>query len=127
MPVHVETLHSLAFVRPVGHFYGGDETAELEHKLGAVLDGTRNVVIDLERTRDLNSIAIGVLLGALRQAQAHQTEIALCNADRGIENVLTILKLVNILPVYPNVGAALAAFGRRPAERRESEPTRSIA
>jgi anti-anti-sigma factor len=116
MPVHVETLHSLAFVRPIGHFYGGDETAELEHKLGALLDGTRNVVIDLERTRDLNSIAIGVLLGALRQAQAHQAEIALCNADRGIENVLTIVKLVNVMPVYPDVAAAVAAFGRRPAQ-----------
>jgi anti-anti-sigma factor len=119
-------MHSLAFVRPIGHFYGGNETAELEHKLGALLDGTRNVVIDLERTRDLNSIAIGVLLGALSQAQRHHTEIALCNADRGIENVLTILKLVNVLPVYPNLAAALAAFGRRPAEKRPA-PTGSSA
>lgn len=128
MPVHVETLHSLAFVRPVGHFYGGDETAELEHKLGALLDGTRNVVIDLERTRDLNSIAIGVLIGALRQAQMHQTEIALCNADHGIHNVLTIVKLVNVLPVYPNVAAALAAFGRRPADgaARAAHPQHAV-
>jgi anti-anti-sigma factor len=116
MAVHVEKMHSIALVRPVGRFYGGDETAELEHKLGALLDGTRNVVIDLERTRDLNSSAIGVLLGALRQAKAHDAEIALCNADRSIENVLTIVRLVNVLPVHRDVASAVASFGPRPHE-----------
>ncbi len=115
MHVQVEQLHTIAFVRPIGRFYGGNETSELEHKLGAVLDGTRNVIIDLERTRDLNSIAIGVLIGAHRQAAKHRTQLALCNADLGIENMLAIMRLVNVLPVYPDVATAVAAFGRRPA------------
>jgi anti-anti-sigma factor len=117
MHVQVEQLHSLVIVRPIGRFYGGDETAELEHKLGALIDGTRNIIIDLERTRDLNSIAIGALLAAHRQALAHAAQLALCNADRGIENVLTILKLVNVLPVYADQHAAVAAFGPRTPTR----------
>jgi anti-anti-sigma factor len=122
MHVQVETLHSLAIVRPIGRFYGGAETAELEHKLGALLDGTRNVIVDLERTRDLNSIAIGALMAAHRQALAHAAQLALCHADRSIENVLTILKLVNVLPVYSDHAAAVAAFGPR-----ASGPTPSLA
>ena len=114
MHVQVETLHSLAIVRPIGRFYGGDETAELEHKLGALLDGSRNVIVDLERTRDLNSIAIGALMAAQRQARAHSAQLALCHADRGIENVLTILKLVNVLPVYSDHATAVASFTPRP-------------
>jgi anti-anti-sigma factor len=113
MHVQVETLHSLAIVRPIGRFYGGAETAELEHKLGSLLDGSRSVIVDLERTRDLNSIAIGTLMAAHRQAQAHSAQFALCHADRSIENVLTILKLVNVLPVYSDHGAAIAAFSPR--------------
>jgi anti-anti-sigma factor len=115
MHVQVEKLQSLAIVRPIGRFYGGDETAELEHKLGILLDGTRNVIVDLERTRDLNSSAIGALVAAQRQAAAHAAQIALCHVDRSIENMLTIIKLVNVLPVYADAAAAVAAFSPRPA------------
>jgi len=124
MQVHVEQLHSLALVRPVGRFYGGDETTELEHKLGALLDGTRNVIVDLERTRDLNSSAIGVLLGAHRQAQQRDAQLALCNADRNIESVLVILRLVNVLPVFPDVESAVQSFTRRPMHDPDAPPAR---
>ena len=109
MQVQVEHGHSFAIVRPVGSFYGGGETQELEHKLGALIDdGLPVVVVDLSRTRDLNSNAIGVLIGGQRRALLRGTSLRLCGADQAIQNVLTILKLVNVLPVFDRVEAALA-------------------
>lgn len=115
MQVQVEHGHSFAIVRPVGSFYGGGETVELEHKLGALIDdGLPVVVVDLSRTRDLNSNAIGVLIGGQRRAMARGTLLRLCGADQGLLNVLTILKLVNVLPVFDRVETALASVPARP-------------
>lgn len=121
MQVQVERGHSFAVVRPIGSFYGGSETDELERKLGALLeDGVPIVVVDLSRTRDLNSSAIGVLIGGYRRAVARDAALCLSGADQALQNVLTILKLVNVLPVYDRVETALAAVashqgGWRPA------------
>jgi anti-anti-sigma factor len=111
MHVQIERAHSYAVVRPAGSFYGGGETTELEHKLGALIDGgTPIVVVDLARTQDLNSSAIGVLVGAYRRSQPRGVALCLCGVDQSLLNVLTVLKLVNVLPVFPDVPRALAGM-----------------
>lgn len=116
MHVHVERRHHYAVVRPEGSFFGGDATAELEHKLGAVLDdGVPVVVVDLGHVEHLNSVAIGVLVAAGRRAAARGTAFSLCNADRSIHHVLVILRLVNFVPVFDRLDTALAVMARRQA------------
>jgi anti-anti-sigma factor len=111
MHVQIERAHSYAVVRPVGSFYGGGETTELEHKLGVLIDGGAPiVVVDLGRTQDLNSSAIGVLVGAYRRSQPRGVALCLCGVDQSLLNVLTVLKLVNVLPVFPDVSRALAGM-----------------
>jgi anti-anti-sigma factor len=120
MHVHVDRHLDLAVVRPVGRFFGGDETVELERKLGTLLDeGIRGLVVDLERTLHLNSSAISVLLAAHQRAHARGVALRLCNADRGIHSMLVILKLVNVMPVDAGVEQAMAAC------RPESATSRS--
>jgi anti-anti-sigma factor len=124
MHVQIERAHSFAVVRPMGSFYGGGETTEMEHKLGAVIDGsTPIVVVDLARTQDLNSNAIGVLVGAYRRSQSRNVALCLCGVDRSLLNVLTVLKLVNVLPVFPDLASALAGM-TRPARHA---PTSTVA
>jgi anti-anti-sigma factor len=110
MQVHVEHHRELAIVRPVGRFYGGHETIELEHKLGSLLeDGLRCIVVDLGRTLHLNSTAITTLLSAHQRARERGAELRLCSADQSIRSMLVILKLVNVLPVHDSPEQALAA------------------
>jgi anti-anti-sigma factor len=114
MHVHVERGHSYAVVQPIGSFYGGDESGELEHKLGAVVDsGVSTVVVDLSRTLDLNSTAIGIIVGAYRRAVAREVELRLSGADADLQNVLMILKLVTVIPMFETVQEALAARSRK--------------
>ena len=111
MHVQIDRAHSFAVVRPSGSFYGGGETTELEHKLGTLVDGgVPIVVVDLARTQDLNSNAIGVLVGAFHRSQGRGVALCLCGVDRSLLNVLAVLKLVNVLPVFPDLANALAGM-----------------
>jgi anti-anti-sigma factor len=122
MHVQVERGRTYAVVRLIGSFYGGDESAELEHKLGAtVQDGLPIVVVDLSRTLDLNSTAIGILVGAYRRAGDRGTELRLSGPDVDLQNVLMILKLVNVIPVFDSVEEAISA-PVRPAPRLPVTP-----
>jgi anti-anti-sigma factor len=117
MQVQIDRAHSYAVVRPAGSFFGGGETTDLEHKLGVLIDGgVPIVVVDLARTQHLNSNAIGVLVGASRRSQSRGVALCLCGVDQSLLNVLTVLKLVNVLPVFPDVTRALAGMAA-PAHR----------
>ncbi len=123
MRVQIERAHSYAVVRPNGSFYGGGETSELEHKLGLMVDGTVPVVVvDLSRAHDLNSNAIGVLVGAFRRSQTRGVALGLCGVDQSLLNILTVLKLVNVLPVFPDLAHALAGMSAPARPASESAP-----
>ena len=133
MHVHVERHQVVAVVRPIGRFFGGDETTELEHKLGTLLEtGTRCVIVDLQRTQHLNSTALGVLVQAHLRAAARGIDLRLCNADGGIRSVLVVLKLVNLMPVDDSMeqawegwrrsGALVAVAGSAPTRQRPAAP-----
>jgi anti-sigma B factor antagonist len=116
MHVHVEHGRTFTLVRPIGSFYGGGETRELERNLGIAVDGgSPVVVIDLARTRDLNSTAIGVLVGAYRRASTRGAELRLCNVQSDLQSVLTVIKLVNVIPVFDSLEKALTAPLRQDA------------
>lgn len=110
MHVHVERGRTYALVRPIGSFFGGSESMDLEHCLGTVVDdGVPLVIVDLSRTKNLNSTAIGILVGIFRRAERRGCELRLCGPDTDLQNVLMILKLVNVIPVFPTVDQAISA------------------
>ena len=124
MHVHIERHRNFAVVRPLGRFFGGNESQELEHRLGALLDaGVRGIIVDLERTLHLNSTAIGVLVGAYQRAAARGVDLRLCNADRGIHSMLVILKLVNVMPVDETLEKSWAALVSPEIPVRSGQPT----
>src|SRR5262245_5586922 len=125
MHVHVEHGRTFVLVRPIGSFYGGDETDELERKLGvAIDDGAPVIVVDLSRTLDLNSTAIGILVGAHRRAVSRGTDLRLCRVEADLQSVLAVLKLVNVIPLYDTFEAALAApLRQEPPSEAASQPS----
>jgi anti-anti-sigma factor len=123
MHVHIERHHHYAVVRPEGRFFGGGATAELERKLGAVLDdGVPVVAVDLGHVEHLNSVAIGILVAASRRAATRGTAFALCGADRSIRHMLVILRLVNFVPVFDRLEVALAAIAPRQSVPAGAKP-----
>ena len=114
----------VAVVRPVGRFFGGSGTRELESKIGALVsEGHPILVIDLERTLYLNTTAIGVLVGAHVRAARRGAEVRLCNIDCGIQHTLVILKLVNEMHVYDTLRDAITTpLGTAPEDAWTPNP-----
>ena len=112
MAVSVERLGDVSVVVPQGSFFGGKETDELE-KTFRDLQGKDNkkMVLDLGRVSHLNSIAIGLLVGAHTNYQKRGGRIVLANVDRRINNVFVVTKLSLVFEVANTREEALAALG----------------
>ena len=113
MAIRTEKLGEVFIVVPEGMLKGDKETDQLDYELRRLVQGGQNkILLDLRNTTHLNSIAIGILAGIHTGAANRGLHFAVCNLERRIQNVLTILKLVNVLHVYDTREDAIAAFAR---------------
>jgi len=98
MALRTERLDDVVAVVPDGMLTGDKETNHLESELRRLIDGgEKKILLDLRNTSHLNSIAIGVVTGVHTSAAKRGVLFYVCNIERRIHNVLTILKLVNRL------------------------------
>jgi anti-sigma B factor antagonist len=103
-----------AVVRPHGEL---DllSASDLRHELfGLIEDGATTIVVDLERTTFIDSMTIGVLLGAVRRLQQRGGELRIACADTNIRRIFEMTLLDRVFAMYPSCEAALgrSAVGR---------------
>jgi len=112
MAVRVEKLGDVAIVAPEGNFFGGNETDELDRTFKELIAiQNAKMVLDLGKVSHLNSIAIGLLVGAYTNYQKRGGRIVLANVDRRIQNVFVVTKLSLVFEVADTRQEALAALG----------------
>jgi anti-sigma B factor antagonist len=112
MAVHVEKHGDIMVVAPEGNFFGGKETDELLRTFEELKASDNNkMVVDLGKVSHLNSIAIGVLVGAYTTYQKRGGRIILANVDKRIQNVFVVTKLSLVFEVAESRQAALKALG----------------
>ncbi|MGL6279100.1 MAG: STAS domain-containing protein [Gaiella sp.] len=84
---------------------------ELRSALAEVVDGgARRVLVDLSETTFLDSMTLGVLLGALKRLQAVSGRIAVACPDEHIRRVFEITSLEAVLDVHATTDAAFRAI-----------------
>jgi len=111
MGVHVEREGDVAIVMPKGMLRGGKETEELERDLRKlVYDDQQKILLDLGNTASMSSTAIGVLASVHVSATNRGLQLHVCNIERRIQHVLTIVKLTLVLNCFDTRQEALAAF-----------------
>jgi len=116
MAIRTEKIADVVVVLPDGMLKGDKETQQLEHELRRLLElPSSKILLDLRNASHLNSIAIGVVAGVHTSAANRGAAFYVCNVERRITNVLTILKLVNVLRVYDTREDAMAAFAQLPS------------
>ena len=97
-------------VRPRGEL-DLDSASELRAELfGVIENGANVVVLDLETTSFIDSMTIGVLLGAVRRLQQRGGELRIACADPNITRIFEITLLDRVFGIYPSCGAALGSF-----------------
>jgi anti-sigma B factor antagonist len=89
----------------------------VSEQLGAALaPGVRTVIADMTATTFCDSSGISVLVRAHRQAAANRTELRLVVPAAAVRRVFTLVRMDQLLPIYPSLSQALAA-GPGPAPR----------
>jgi anti-sigma B factor antagonist len=113
MAFRTERIDDVVLVLPEGNFTGGRETDQLESELRRHLQADqKKMLLDLRNTAHLTSVPIGMLVGVHTSAQHRGLNLYMCNIERRISNVLTILKLVNVFNVFDTREQALEAFAK---------------
>ena len=82
--------------------------SDLRHELFTVIEGGADtVVVDLETTTFIDSMTIGVLLGAVRRLQQRGGELRIACADPNIRRIFEITLLDRVFAIHPSCEAAL--------------------
>jgi anti-anti-sigma factor len=88
-----------------------------ERLCAAIVSGAAVIIADLSMTTFCDCAGVYSLLLAHRQASASNAELRLTVGTRGVRRILALLKADQVLAVYPDLGAAVAA---RPAPVRRT-------
>jgi anti-sigma B factor antagonist len=93
-----------------GRLVFGDEGAVLRERVGSVLSGSPNVVMNLREVDHIDSGGIGVLIGLLVSARNRGGDLKLVAPNQHVADVLRRTNLHTIFKLYSGDGAAVAAF-----------------
>jgi anti-anti-sigma factor len=90
---------------------GPSEDLETLVRVAAMAEtGFRDVVVDLEQVRWLNSTGLGWLVGLIRQRKLHGDTVALVGANERIAKLLQVTSLDIALPTYASLAEAARAL-----------------
>jgi anti-anti-sigma factor len=111
MAFRTDKIGNVVVIVPEGMLTGGRETDLIEHELRRhVQSNAAKILLDLRNVEHLSSVAIGMVVGVYTSAKNRGLEFAVCNVERRIQNVLTIIKVINVLVVYDTREDALEAM-----------------
>jgi anti-anti-sigma factor len=89
-----------------------------EQLVAAIVPGVAVVVADLSMTTFCDCAAVRSLLLVHREASAGNAELRLVARSRAVLRILELLGTDQVLPVYPDLSAALAGGGREARQHR---------
>jgi anti-anti-sigma factor len=86
---------------------GGEEIAREAYK--QLESGARALVMNLEKTRIVNSIGISILIEVLERVMDRKGVLAFCGLTPTIDKTFRIMGLAQYASIYPTQGEALQA------------------
>lgn len=112
MRLEEELRGDAAIVRPYGSLRAGESAEALEKALGrAEAQASGAVLIDLSNVREIDSTALGVVVGTGRRLHAAGRELYLVGPNERVLLLFQLTKLDAVFPVRPSVEAALSGGG----------------
>ena len=111
MSVRRREVRSVVILYPAGHFFGDNETDELQKAImDEAANGNQRLVLNLSECQSLNSIAIGVLMRGFANYRSRGAEIKLCGLGKRVRDLFTMTKLIMVFDHHDSEEQAIAAF-----------------
>jgi anti-anti-sigma factor len=88
---------------------GGEEIARQAYS--HLESGVRALILNLERTRIVNSIGISILIEVLEKVMDRNGRLAFCGLTPTIDKTFRIMGLAQYAAIYPTESEALQAVG----------------
>jgi len=94
-----------------GNFFGDGDTDKLRQVLKELAaDGNTALVIDLGAVTRMNSMALGILVGAHESYTDRGGRVILADLDKNMQDMLTVTKLTRVFEIGPSLSDALNKF-----------------
>ena len=120
--ITVERRNDVAILFTDGYInnQGGEEIARQAY---AQLDaGARALILDLEKTRIVNSIGISILIEVLERVMDRKGVLAFCSLTPTIDKTFRIMGLAQYAAIYPSLDEALKAVAAAPRGEAARNP-----
>jgi anti-sigma B factor antagonist len=85
--------------------------------------GRSHLVIDLGGVDFIDSVGLGVVVGALKRCRTHGGDLVVVGAEPRVRSLFEITRLDEIIEMHPDVDKALAAIGPVPGGPGGGVPT----
>jgi anti-sigma B factor antagonist len=73
--------------------------------------GFSRLVVDMSKTRLLNTTGLGLLIAGFKTAREQSGDVRLTGADSMVTRILTVTDLIKIFRIFNTVEEALASYG----------------
>jgi anti-sigma B factor antagonist len=111
MKINVVEKYTAAVIELKGDITGTAKDQEFSSTLRKlILEGKKNIIIDLKETGFVNSSGLGLLISGYTTVKNSGGELKLANATEKIESLLVITKLTEIFTNYNSVDEAVKSF-----------------
>lgn len=105
-----------------GNLMGGPDASKFNEDLHDLIDDDKKeVVADLSSVKFMNSSGLGILIGGLTTMRNAGGDLRIAGADKRIESLLMVTKLVTVFNSYRTVEEAVESYEEDPVGEDESE------
>ncbi len=111
MNFNVDERYNAVLITLKGNVMGGPDGASLHDTLHELKEqGKKNVVIDLSKTKFMNSSGLGLLISGMTTMRNSGGDLRLANVADKIQSLLVITKLITVFKHYDSVDEAIASY-----------------
>ncbi|MDZ4699577.1 MAG: STAS domain-containing protein [Rhodothermales bacterium] len=111
MNYSVEEKYNAVVITLKGNVMGGPDGAKLHDTLKELKEqDKKNVVVDLSKTKFMNSSGLGMLISAMTTMRNAGGDLRLANVADRIQSLLVITKLITVFKHYDNVEDAVSSY-----------------
>ncbi|MFK7846149.1 MAG: STAS domain-containing protein [Rhodothermales bacterium] len=111
MNFNVEERYNAVLITLKGNVMGGPDGAKLHDTLHDLKEkGKKNVVIDLSKTKFMNSSGLGLLISGMTTMRNAGGDLRLANVADRIQSLLVITKLITVFKHFDSVDEAISSY-----------------